>query len=233
MEHCPILAADRICRQFDGGVIIEIMQARIFTQSRLLISGPSGCGKSTVLGMLSLALKPDRAQSMIFCQQDILKLWRSGKQDQLAALRSKYLGFVPQTAELLPFLTLEENIALSQKLLKKDDPKWLMQLAERLDIVSVLKHKPNAVSVGQRQRAAIARALAHRPLLVLADEPTASVHPALADEILKLLVETVEDTGSALVMTSHNVDIGLAYGLKEAQCHLDPKTQITRLNLNG
>ena len=210
MERYPILAADRICRQFDGGVIIEITQARIFTQNRFLISGPSGCGKSTVLGMLSLALKPDRAQSMIFCQQDILKLWRSGKQDKLAALRSKYLGFVPQTAELLPFLTLEENIALSQKLLKKDDPKWLMQLAERLDIVSVLKHKPNAVSVGQRQRAAIARALAHRPLLVLADEPTASVHPALADEILKLLVETVEDTGSALVMTTHNVDIGLA-----------------------
>ncbi len=158
---------------------------------------------------------------------DALSLWRTCQLDALAALRSQHLGFVPQTGSLLPFLTLRANIALPLRLQGRTDPVRVAQLAERLGIAAVLDRMPSSVSVGQRQRAAVARALVHRPGLVLADEPTASVHPTQADEILHLLTEAAED-GTALVISTHDAARAQAAGFAIAPCRPDPALSLTR-----
>lgn len=141
---------------------------------QVAIVGPSGCGKSTLLDLLALVLAPDQAGRFEFNQQDIGGLWRAGQQSVLAALRSQYLGYVLQTGGLLGFLDVRGNIALSRQLLGLKDDGSVARLAEQLEISDQLAKKPSALSVGQRQRVSCARALAHAPQLVLADEPTAS-----------------------------------------------------------
>ena len=183
------------------------------------VTGPSGCGKSTLLGLLSLALRPDEGSGTLFlCGTDALSLWRRGKDAALTALRSATLGFVPQTAALLPFLTLRQNIALPQAAANRRDPAWAEEVAHGLGLRAVLSRRPAQVSVGQRQRAAIARALSHRPALLLADEPTASVHPGQADEILHLLRGLARDAGTALVVTTHDPARADAAGFAIAPC---------------
>lgn len=225
-----IFNLEKISRQFTGGISIEITKACIRLGDKILISGPSGCGKSTMLGMLSLALKPDRGKIFLCHQIDILEKWKKNKRDDLAVLRASLFGFIPQTAGLIPFLNIQENILMPQRLVGKKNQDWFFYLVNRLEINQILSHKPHQVSVGQRQRVAVARALINHPLIVLADEPTASVHPSLADGILELLLETIEETGAALIMTSHDTKRTLQYGLTEVPCELDQKNQITRLS---
>ncbi|MBH9969559.1 MULTISPECIES: ABC transporter ATP-binding protein [unclassified Commensalibacter] len=229
----PFIFLDNVAYEFSDGIKINIDHAEIKQGDRILISGPSGCGKSTVLGMLSLSLKPTKGRNFYFEQNDILKLWNNYRRDQLAHLRSAYFGFVPQTAGLIPFITIKENITLPLSIIGKKNKVWFDQLITYLEIGPILSKKPCQVSVGQRQRVAVARALINRPMIVLADEPTASVHPTLADEILHLLVETVTEAGSVLIMTSHDVKRALQYGLKEMACNIDNKTKITRLRIHA
>ncbi len=194
--------------------------------------GPSGCGKSTLLGLVALALKPEQAEALVLGNADVWRLWQRDAQRDLATLRATALGFVPQTAGLLPFLTVGENIRLSQRLVGRIDEDRVQMLAERLDIVQAMGRLPAHVSVGQRQRAAIARALAHAPALVLADEPTASVHPTQADDILKLLLE-VADAGTALLMTTHDPARAEAAGFTLAPCAPVPDVARTHFSWVG
>ena len=135
---------------------------------------------------------------------------------------------MPQTGSLLPFLSLRDNIMLPQRILGRADPAHTVALAARLGIAAVLDRMPAQVSVGQRQRAAIARALAHRPSVVLADEPTASVHPAQADDILNLLTQTAAEDGAALVISTHDAARALAAGYAIAACQPDADAVQTR-----
>jgi putative ABC transport system ATP-binding protein len=199
------------------GFALQLDRLVLQPGDRLAVVGPSGSGKSTLLGLLSLALRPDQAGVLRVLGEDVWALWQRGAGDALAALRARALGFVPQTAGLLPFLTLHDNIALSQTLAGRPDAQFLAELARRLDITTALDRRPAEVSVGQRQRAAIARALAHRPAIVLADEPTASVHPAQADDILALLA-TMAGDGVALLVTTHDPDRATAAGFILAPC---------------
>ncbi|MDR3519065.1 MAG: ATP-binding cassette domain-containing protein [Azospirillaceae bacterium] len=207
----PLLMASRLRRSFSAGAsrfILEIEGFTLVAGSGVAVVGPSGCGKSSLLAVLSLALAPDAAtdpaQALMLAGQDVLALWRRRDTNALTRLRADTIGFVPQTAALLPFLSLHDNIVLPQRILGRLDPVRVAVLAQGLRIEDILDRKPAQVSVGQRQRAAVARALAHRPRLVLADEPTASVHPAQAEEILHLLAQVIRDTGAALVITTHD-----------------------------
>ncbi len=178
------------------------------------------------MALLGLALRPEPGASLSLGGTDAIPLWRDP--DALAALRARALGFVPQTGALLPFLTLRDNIALPLRILRRPDPARVTALAERLGIAAILDRAPAAVSVGQRQRAAIARALVHRPGIVLADEPTAAVHPAQADAILALLAEAADD-GAALIIASHDAPRAAASGYTLAPCETDPGAARTRL----
>jgi putative ABC transport system ATP-binding protein len=181
----------------------------------IAVTGPSGSGKSTLLDMLALALRPDGAEKFTFgpppSGHDVMALWERRDQDALARLRASYCGYVLQTGGLLPFLSVFDNIALTQRVAGRTDHALVKALAIRLGIADQLRKRPGQLSVSQRQRVAIARALAHRPTVVLADEPTASVHPALGAEISALLVEETRRTGAALVVATHDPELVAAF----------------------
>lgn len=177
------------------------------------MTGPSGCGKSTILALLALALRPDDATSLEVADTDAWTLWREGRLDALGALRASTIGFVPQTGGLLPFLTLRANISLPLELLGRRDPDRVERLAAGLDIASALDRRPADASVGQRQRAAVARAVVHRPKLLLADEPTASVHPMQALATLRLLLAVAAESSAALLIATHDPALAVASGL--------------------
>lgn len=190
--------------------------------------GPSGSGKSTLLDLLAFALKPDAAERFTFDGADIVARWANDDLDGLARLRGQHCGYVPQTGGLLPYLTVGDNIALTQRIAGRPDAAFVAVLAERLGIADQLGKRPAALSVGQRQRAAIARALAHRPRIVLADEPTAAVDAARADEIMGLLVEQARDLGTTLLVATHDLARVAAFDLSRIGCRMERGDGFTR-----
>ncbi|QXP83322.1 ABC transporter ATP-binding protein [Methylococcus sp. Mc7] len=188
----------------------------------LAVTGPSGSGKSTLLDLLGLVLRPDRADAFRFLDQDVAALWRSGGDGGLAALRSRHLGYVLQTGGLLPFLDLRENVELSRRLLGLKPDALTGELLARLGLTRLKAKKPRALSVGERQRAAIARAFAHRPALVLADEPTAALDPPQALEVCRLMLELAAEFGIALVIVSHDWALVRRLGLPEVRVVPEP-----------
>jgi putative ABC transport system ATP-binding protein len=225
-----ILQAEGLVRRFSSGsagftLVVEAVSLEAGALTAAV--GPSGCGKSTLLGLLALALRPDTTGILRLRGHDAAALWRGHRLDALTQLRASLIGFVPQTSSLLPFLDLRANIALPQRILGRPDPRWLALLTERLGIAHLLNRRPSQVSVGQRQRAAVARALSHRPPLVLADEPTASVHPAQASDILGLLADMARDSGTSLLITTHDADRAAAAGFAIAPCSVDSSAEVT------
>lgn len=183
----------------------------------LALTGPSGSGKSTLLNLLALALRPAEAATFALNARDgtaidLGALWRRRAEEALTATRAAHMGYVLQQGGLLPYLSVRRNIALSQAVLGRPDPARVETIAARLGIAPLLDRMPATLSVGQRQRVAIARALAHRPEVVLADEPTASVHPALADAVLALLIEQAREEDAALVLATHDPDRAARHG---------------------
>lgn len=185
---------------------------------RLALVGPSGSGKSTLLDLLALVLSPDPGGTLELTRDgrtsDIAGLWRHGRQDLLAELRSRAMGYVLQTGGLLGFLDVRRNIGLSRALLGMAEDATVQRLAERLEIADQLHKLPAALSVGQRQRVSIARALAHSPAIVLADEPTASLDPLNAERVMQLLVAQAEEQGACIVVATHDEALAQRVGLQ-------------------
>ena len=173
--------------------------------------GASGSGKSTLINIAGLALRPDHATRMRVLGHDAWALWQGGKLDALARLRAKKFGFLLQGAGLLPFLSVRRNVALGQRLAGRAAD--TDALARTLGIHHLLDRLPAELSQGERQRAELLRALAHRPAIVLADEPTANIHPDAADAVFALLAAQVREAGAALVLATHDPNRALAAGL--------------------
>jgi putative ABC transport system ATP-binding protein len=173
----------------------------------LALIGTSGCGKSTLLDMLALVLRPTSAESFTLH----LPHWPEPHEVMalpevvLAGVRRAEIGYVLQTGGLLPFLTVRENVMLPCRLngMGRVDQD-IEALVERLGIADQLTKKPQFLSSGQRQRVAIARALSHRPVLVLADEPTAAVDRPTALDICATFRELTQQVGMTLCMVTHD-----------------------------
>lgn len=216
MSAAPALLIEGLVRSNGSGAgafVLEVDRFVLGAGEAVAVAGPSGSGKSTLLDLAALAVPPDSASALSLAGTDAASLWRGGREDTLARLRAGGIGYVLQTGALLPFITVRANIALPQRLAGRDEPGHVEALAETLGISATLDRKPAALSVGQRQRAAIARALSHRPALVLADEPTASLHPEMADTVLELLVQQTASHGAALLLATHDPDRALRFGL--------------------
>ncbi len=135
---------------------------------------------------------------------DLQPVWERGNQNLLSDLRSRFIGYVLQTGGLLPYLSVRENIALPRWLLGLPDDDTVPALARELGIERQLDKLPGNLSAGERQRAAFARALAHKPPIIIADEPTASLDPVTARNTMAAVMELVKGLGVTMVVASHN-----------------------------
>lgn len=167
------------------------------------LTGPSGAGKTSLLRLLFLSLKPSRGSAQIF-GQDIATLKRS----RLPGLRQR-IGVVFQDFRLLDHLTTFENVALPLKVQKKRPAKYaddVMELLEWVGLGDRADAFPPVLSGGEKQRAAIARAVISKPELLLADEPTGNVDAAIAKRLLKLFVE-LNRIGTTVVLATHDTHL--------------------------
>ena len=164
------------------------------------IMGPSGSGKSTLLHLLSGLDRPTSG-SLTYDGRDIYGF----SDKELSAFRRRRIGFVFQQYNLLPVLTAKENIIMPLLLHRRQpDEAYLMQLAELLGISDRLEHLPHELSGGQQQRVAIARALIAKPDIIFADEPTGNLDSKSGSEVMKMLENIWEKTGTKLVIITHD-----------------------------
>lgn len=166
----------------------------------LALTGESGSGKSTLLHLIGGLDTPDQGQIMIN-SADIAAMDDNGR----AALRRGTVGVVFQQFNLIPSLRVADNIAFQSRLAGRDDPKWNADLADRMGLTAHLRKYPEQLSGGQQQRVAIARTLAPRPKLVLADEPTGNLDEGTADDVMSLMLDLVADAGAGLLMVTHSI----------------------------
>ncbi len=186
---------------------LRVPSLRITPGEKIALIGESGCGKSTLLDMLAFVLQPTACERFLFDagggEEDIARAWKRRRQNRLAALRRRHLGYVMQTGGLLPYLTVRENMALSRRILGMKEDGTVENLARELGLHRHLDKRPGELSTGERQRVAIGRALAHQPAIVIADEPTASVDPFAAEKIMALFMEMVEERNITVIVASH------------------------------
>ncbi len=169
----------------------------------LAVVGASGSGKSTLLHVMGGVDTADSG-NIIVDGKDITTL----NDDEMSVFRRRKIGFVFQAYHLIPVLTVEENIRMPILLdHKKPDREYIDHIIEMLGLKDRRKHLPNQLSGGQQQRAAIARALANRPSLILADEPTGALDSANGNEVMSLLQNSVKNLNQTLVLITHNIDL--------------------------
>lgn len=169
----------------------------------LAIVGASGSGKSTLLHVMGGVDTPTSGK-IVVDGKDITKM----NDEQMSVFRRRKIGFVFQAYHLIPVLSVEENIMMPILLdHRKPDKEYVEHIMELLGITDRRKHLPNQLSGGQQQRAAIARALANRPALILADEPTGALDSKNGSEVIALLQNSVKQLNQTLVLITHNIDL--------------------------
>lgn len=169
----------------------------------LAIVGASGSGKSTLLHVMGGVDTPTSGK-IVVDDKDITKM----NDEQMSVFRRRKIGFVFQAYHLIPVLSVEENITMPILLdHRKPDKEYVEHIMELLGIADRRKHLPNQLSGGQQQRAAIARALANRPALILADEPTGALDSKNGNEVIALLQNSVKQLNQTLVLITHNIDL--------------------------
>ncbi len=183
--------------------ILDIEHFQIERAEQIALVGSSGGGKTTLLNVISGITTPDSGQVFID-DIEITRLPEAGRD----RFRAERIGFVFQTFNLLTAFTALENVLLGMSFSRgKVDKQMAKELLEKMGLGKRLSHRPSQLSVGEQQRVAIARSLANRPSLLLADEPTASVDPANQDTILKLIREMCREFSVSLLLVTHDPEI--------------------------
>jgi cell division transport system ATP-binding protein len=184
-----------------GPEVVRDLSFSVEAQSFQFLTGPSGAGKTTLLRLMLLSLKPTRGMVKMF-GRDAATL----DKDAITALRRR-VGVVFQDFRLLDHLTTYENVALPLRVMGRSEAGYRAEVVELLRWVGLgdrMNALPPVLSGGEKQRAAIARALIVRPELLLADEPTGNVDPGLARRLLRLFVE-LHKSGTAVVIATHDI----------------------------
>lgn len=179
--------------------VVNIPRFELDAGQRVGVSGPSGSGKTTLLHLIAGILTPD--QGTVWLGGEAFSRLPESQRDRR---RGQQMGYVFQTFNLLQGLTALENVLLAQSLGKGQDRLFARALLEEVGLSDHIHHRPGQLSSGQQQRVALARALANRPALVLADEPTAHLDPALGIESMSLLDRLCVENGAALLLVSHD-----------------------------
>lgn len=215
-NHPLLLLQNAVKRREQAGSVFELSvpDFAVHPGEIVAVVGDSGCGKSTLLDMLALVMQPSSVERFVIQPDpaggavDVRVLWERGDETRLAALRRAFLGYVLQTGGLLSFLTVRENVALPLRIHGSGTGmERVVALAERLGVVQCLDRYPDSLSIGQRQRVAIIRALAHNPALILADEPTAAVDKPRARLIMDELHALARENRTAVIVVTHDTDL--------------------------
>jgi putative ABC transport system ATP-binding protein len=186
-----------------GAQALHFADLTIHKKDSVLLLGPSGSGKTTLLSVLAGLLHPGTGRVLVE-NQDIYAL-HSRIRDHL---RGQHFGFVFQTLHLLPSLTLRQNIALAADMLGlKVEEGRLDYLLGTLGLADKAHRRPDALSQGEQQRAAIARAVLNRPSIIIADEPTSALDDANAQKVMDLLERQAQETEAALLIATHDTRI--------------------------
>lgn len=196
----PIIATQELSFQYKGGIPIKFPAIQIQKAQHTLLLGNSGTGKTTLLHLLGGLSKPTAGKVWI-SEKDIYAMSTS----EMDKFRSQHIGFIFQEAHLLKNLTILENIQLAQSLAKKTVNKnEVLSVLDKLQLSDKAHAYPQELSRGQLQRAAIARAVINKPLLLIADEPTASLDDQNTTRVLTLLMEIADQQGATLLIATHD-----------------------------
>jgi ABC-type lipoprotein export system ATPase subunit len=183
--------------------ILNIPEFSVSEGEQMVLVGRSGCGKSTLLHVIA-GIRTANAGSILIDGINIAKLSEQGRD----RLRAAKIGYVFQTFNLLAAFTALENVLLGMTFARgKRNRRRALELLDRVGLSDRAHHKPAALSVGEQQRVAVARALANQPRLLLADEPTANIDPANQDKIIDLIRATCEEENIGLIMVTHSVEV--------------------------
>jgi len=194
----------------DPLLILDIPSFHIDAGELVALEGQSGSGKSTLLNVISGISRPDSGHVLI-SGLDIVKLAES----QRDRLRADRVGLIFQQFNLLPGFTALENVLVAMSFGSAVADKVRAEsLLESVGLADRLHHKPAALSIGQQQRVAVARALANRPRILLADEPTASIDPAHQQQVIDLLQTTCQDENVALLVVTHAPEIAEQFPIR-------------------
>ena len=190
--------------------VIDVPELTLARGEQMALQGRSGSGKTTLLHLIAGILSPDSGRILVAGEEMVGA--REAARDRL---RGRAIGYVFQTFNLLEAYSALENVLLAMHFGGKVDEPLARQLLERVGLADRLEHRPSQLSVGQRQRVAVARALANRPSLVLADEPTGNLDPGNAGEALALIREVCDESGAALLLVSHDDSILAGFERRE------------------
>jgi len=217
----PLLEISGLKKSFRGPegaqLIIDVPRFELAEKAQVALAGESGSGKTTLLHLVAGILAPDSG-SIKLAGREIADLSESGRD----RFRSQNIGYIFQTFNLLPGYTCLENVLLGMSFGPGADRSFAEQLLKRVGLGDRLNHYPRQLSSGQQQRVAVARALANRPKLVLADEPTGNLDHANAREALKLIREACRENSAALLLVSHD---------REALAGFESVVQLADINL--
>lgn len=179
--------------------VLRGVQLQLAAGTSLALMGESGSGKSTLLHLIAGLERVDSGRILIHGQP------LNGRNEaELARWRREGIGLVFQQYNLISSLNVAANLAFQARLAGRQDAQWQSHLSERLGLSPLLQRYPEQLSGGQQQRLAIGRALAARPQLVLADEPTGSLDETSSEAVLQLFLELVHEAGSSLLMVTHS-----------------------------
>lgn len=198
-----VLAFKQVTKSFkDGDQTIKALKKTDFSIEAgefVALIGPSGSGKSTFLTIAGGLQTPSSGQFLVN-GKDYTNL----SEKERSRLRFKDIGFILQASNLIPFLTVKQQLELVDKLTKNKQKAKRQQLFEDLGITKLANKLPQDLSGGERQRVAIARALYHDPVIILADEPTASLDTEKAFEVVELLAKESKEKNKAIIMVTHD-----------------------------
>ena len=204
-----ILQLDNLQRRFHQGArqidVLDGASAMLFPGEAVALVGPSGSGKSTLLHIAGLLETPDSGRVLIN-GMDCAQLNDGAR----TAVRRREMGFIYQFHQLLPEFSALENVVIPQMIHqtpRRQAHSWARELLSSMGLEGRLDHRPAELSGGEQQRTAIARALANRPKLILADEPTGNLDPTTSDRVFETLMMVIREQGVAALVATHNLDL--------------------------
>lgn len=202
-----MLKVQNLTKTYDSGsralTVLDEVSFDIEAGETFAIVGPSGSGKTTLLGLCAgLDRATDGSVTLNGIRLDDLD------EDERAAVRNKYVGFIFQNFQLIPTLTALENVMVPLELRgEKNAEKSALELLERVGLADRKNHYPSQLSGGEQQRVSLARAFSNRPKILFADEPTGNLDDDTSQKVVDLIFELNKDAGTTLVLVTHDLDL--------------------------